>query len=820
MTFDGGGLCPVGFDNNFLGGNKVRRAKKPVFFIVFVFIIAFEYLTFFGVHYKYGDIENTVIKGVDEIRWGIDIQGGVNATFGPDGDYDATKNDMDSAKAVIEQRLLNLNVTDSEVYVDYTKNKVIVSFPWQAGETDFDPESAVKELGETAILTFVKGSEQTGEEVMTGEHVTKAESLGYKDDNGDVNYVVSLELDGTGKTAFGEATTELAGTGNISIWMDDACISDANVNSPITDGKCQIEGNFTYDEAKALADKINAGSLPFKLVATSTNIVSPTLGTGARTAMLIAGIIAFAFVGIYLISTYRLPGFVATIALIGQVVGSIACISGFFEGFDSFTLTIPGIAGIILSIGMGVDANIIVSERIKEELKLGKTLNGAIEQGYKRAWSAVFDSNITVIFVAIILMGSFGSTDSIFGTLLKPFFAMFGASMAGTIYSLGFTLMIGIITNFIFGIFCSRLMLESLAKFKVFRKRSLCGVKDVVDATPVLERKRYSIVQKGKVFYIISSLLVLTFVGLTIAGIPKIAIEFKGGTLISYTYEGEINTSDVESIVKETTGQSCRATLGEDFSSKKSTLQLSFSSKEGISETDQEALKTKLEETYPDNSVEILESTNVSPTNGKTFFGKCLVALLIAVVVMILYIGIRFKNIGGISAGSFAVVALLHDMAMVYGSFVILGFDINSNFIAVLLTIMGYSINSTIIIYDRIRENKRLYGKRLDIAELTNMSITQTIARNVHTNITTIAVMIIVTVVCSLRGVTSIISFSLPLIVGMLSGVYTSMCLAPSLWVKWQQHREKKNPKRPPVSSKKKKKSEYKDTGFGYGAQV
>lgn len=804
-----------------IGGNLVRRVKKPVFFVIFALILAFAYLTFFGVHYKYGDIENTVIKGVDEIRWGIDIQGGVNATFGPDGDYDASKNDMDAAKAVIEQRMLNLNITDSEVYVDYTKNKVIVSFPWQAGETDFDPETAVGELGETAILSFKKGSEQTGEEVMTGEQVEKAQALQYQGDNNETVSVVSLELDKDGKKAFADATTELAGTGNISIWMDDTCISDASVNTAITDGKCQIEGNFTFEEAQALADKINAGSLPFKLVATSTNIVSPTLGTGARTAMLMAGLIAFAFVVIYLIATYRLPGFVASIALIGQVVGTIACVSGFFNGFESFTLTIPGIAGIILSIGMGVDANIIVSERIREELRLGKTLGGAIEQGYKRAWSAVFDSNITVVFVAVILMGSFGSTDSVFGTLLKPFFSMFGASMAGTIYSLGFTLMVGIITNFIFGIFCSRLMLEALSKFKVFRKRSFYGVKDVVDATPVLERKRINFTGKGKVYYAVSIVLVALFAGLTIAGIPKIAIEFKGGTLISYTYSGELNTGDVETLVRDVTGDECVVTTGEDFSSGKQTLKLSFSSKDGISDEEQETLKTELQTKYADNSIETLESTNVSPTNGKTFFAKCLVALLIAVVVMIIYIGVRFRNIGGISAGSFAVLALLHDMVMVYGSFVIFGFDINSNFIAVLLTIMGYSINSTIIIYDRIRENKRLYGKKLNTAELTNLSITQTLTRNIHTNVTTISVMVIVAVVCSLRGVTSIISFAIPLLVGMLSGVYTSMCLTPSLWVKWQQHVEKKKPNRPVTTSKKKKKKTgYKDTGYGYGAQV
>lgn len=806
-----------------LGGKKVRRAKKPVFFIVFALILAFAYLTFFGFYTKYGDIENTVIKGVDEIRWGIDIQGGVNATFGPDGDYDASKQDMDSAKAVIEQRLLNLNITDSEVYVDYTKNKVIVSFPWQAGESDFNPESAVGELGETAILTFVKGSEQTGDQVMTGENVEKAEALRYTDNNNETQCVVSLELDDEGKEAFAEATTELASSsGSISIWMDDTCISNATVNTAITDGKCQIEGDFTYEEAQELADKINAGSLPFKLTATSTNIISPTLGTGARTAMLIAGIIAFIFVALYLVSIYRLPGIVATIALVGQVVGSIACVSGFFKGFESFTLTIPGIAGIILSIGMGVDANIIVSERIKEELRLGKTLSGAIEQGYKRAWAAVFDSNITVIFVAIILMGSFGSTDSIFGTLLKPIFSFFGASMAGTVYSLGFTLLVGIITNFVFGIFCSRLMLESLARFKFFRKRSFFGVKDVVDATPVMEQKRYKITNKFKIYACISSALIILFAALTIAGIPNIAIEFKGGTLLTYSYSGTVDENDVRDIVKEACGEDCTVTIGEDYSSGKNSLQLSFSSKGGIGDAEQTSIKEGLQEAYPDSEIDTLESTNVSPTNGKNFFAKSLVALLLAIVVMVIYIGIRFRNIGGLSAGSFAVGGLIHDMLMVYGSFIIFGYDINSNFIAVLLTIMGYSINSTIIIYDRIRENKRLYGKKLDIQELTNLSITQTITRNIHTNVTTVSVMIIVCIVCSIRGITSIMSFALPMIVGIVSGVYTSMCLVPALWVKWQQHQQKKHPEKNinNYGKKKKKKSGYKDTGYGYGAQV
>ena len=469
------GKKPLGLIN-LSGGLKVRKVKKPVFFIVLLCIIAFGYLTYAGIHTQYGDIKTSYIKGVEDIRWGIDIQGGVNATFEPADNYDATKEEMDAAKAVIEQRLVSLNITDSEVYVDYKKNKVMVSFPWQANEESFDPEAAVSELGETAKLVFRKGKEEKGEQVLTGNDVKKAEVRQTQDETtGNIKYVVSLTLNDSGKKAFADATTELAGKGSISIWMDDKCISAPSVNSAITDGECVIEGNFTYDSAKALSDKINAGSIPFDLKTTSTNIISPTLGEGAKNAMVLAGLIAFIVIAAYIIVIYKLPGFVASIALIGQVIGSIACITGFFGNIDSFTLTIPGIAGIILSIGMGVDANVITAERIKEELNNGKTLNGAIELGYKRAWSAVFDGNITVVFVAIILMGAFGPTDSVFGTLLSPVFSVFGASTAGTIYSLGYTLLVGILLNFVFGIFCSRLMLSSLSKFKCFKKRKLYG---------------------------------------------------------------------------------------------------------------------------------------------------------------------------------------------------------------------------------------------------------------------------------------------------------------------------------------------------------
>lgn len=773
----------------------MKRVKKPVFFIVVLCIAAFAYLTYAGISTQFGDIKTTYIKGVDEIRWGIDIQGGVNATFEPADGYDASESEIDAAKAVIEQRLVSLNITDSDVYADYNKKRVMVSFPWQAGEESFDPEEAVSELGETAILTFRKGSEESGEEILTGTNVKEASATQQPDSNGNAQFVVSLEFDSTGASAFSQATSEMIGQ-QISIWMDDKCISAPRVNSAITDGKCVIEGDFSYESAKALADKINAGSLPFKLQTTSTNIISATLGEGARTAMIIAGAIAFVMIAIYMIFIYKLPGFVASIALFGQVVGTIACISGFFGNIESFTLTIPGIAGIILAIGMGVDANVITAERIKEELRAGKTLNGAIELGYKRAWSAVFDGNITVVFVAVILMGAFGPTDGLFAKLLHPIFFAFGAATAGTIYSLGYTLMVGIILNFVFGIFCSRLMLSSLSKFKAFKKRTLYGGYDENDEKAkekyqASKDRKLNVVGNKKKFYGASIALFAAFAIVTAVFGLSVAIEFKGGTIISYTYTGDIDTSAVEQVVNDSISEKAIVTKGTNFSSDDTTIKLSFSSDEGISDDKQSTLAAALKEKFPDNNIELLESSDVSASNGLEFFFKCLVAVAAAAVITIIYIAFRFRKIGGISAGVFSVVALIHDMIMVYGCFAICRFDINANFMAVLLTILGYSINATIIIYDRIRENRRLIGNKMELDELVNLSITQTVGRSINTTVTTVLAMAVVCIVCMIYGVSSIISFAFPLIIGMIAGVYSSNCIAPTLWVAWQDHKAK-----------------------------
>lgn len=468
---------------------KVKRVKKPVFFVVFVLIGLFALSVLFGWSSWFGDIETVYIKGVNDIRFGIDIKGGVDVTFTPPEGFDASETQLDAAKEVIVQRMIKLNITDYEAYVDYSSDRIIVRFPWKEGETDFDPEAAVKELGETAELTFREGIETDNlgapagvtlsNVILTGKDVAEAFAYYDQSDNaGSDRWQVSLELTADGAQKFHDATARLYQEGGtISIWMDDTCVSYPRVNAVISDGRASISGNFDGESAKKLADQINSGALPFKLVTASFSTISPSLGMGALEAMIVAGIIAFAFIALYIIVIYRLPGLVAVIALIGQVAGTLAFVSGYFGINDSSILTIPGIAGIILAVGMGVDANVITAERIKEELAEGKTLDGSLASGYKRALSAILDGNITMILVAIILMGAFGTPDSLFSKMLHFVFFMFGPSTAGTIYSFGYTLLTGTVLNLFFGVLCSRLMVMSLSGFKALRDPWLYGGK-------------------------------------------------------------------------------------------------------------------------------------------------------------------------------------------------------------------------------------------------------------------------------------------------------------------------------------------------------
>ncbi len=774
------------------------RITKPVFFIVFLLIVAFTLLSTMGVSTRYGDIESHIIWGIDDIRWGIDIRGGVNVTFGVPEDYaasnDITEDDLNAAKSIIETRLVDKSINDYEVFVDITSNNIIVQFPWQADDTSFDPEAAVKEIGETAMLTFRESYDvdenglptgATENIILQGADVKSARAM-YNPETGE--HIVSLEFEESGTKAFADATERLVGD-CISIWMDDICISYPNVNERIGDGSAQISGNFDADSAKALADKINGGALPFKLEIENLSTISPILGMGARDAMALAGVIAFALISVFMIAYYRLPGLVAVIALAGQVAGMFAAITGFFGFNDASSLTLPGIAGIILSIGMGVDANVISAERIREELKAGRTIDGAIKNGFERGFTAILDSNLTVIIVAVILMAVFGT--------------WFGASTEGTIYSFGFTLLAGVVMNFIMACWATRLMLTALSQFKLLRKPWLYGGsksvnaesgKDTVKVIEVKAKTNFDFVKNTKIYVIISASLIALTAIFSFILVPDVDIRFKGGTMVTYSYTGDIDTNEVKSTVEALGTPRATVTTGTSFTGGLNTIVISFAADEKMDDDMLMSINDTMVETFVDNNVENIDTTNVSASSGTAFFISCLIAVVVAFVLLVIYIAFRFQKIGGWSAGVIAICCLLHDVILTYAVYVFGGMALDSNFMAVILTLLGYSINNTIIIYDRLRENRARYGKKMTGAELVNLSINQTLTRSIITTATTVSAMISIAVVCSLMGVTSILSFAIPLAIGMLVGFYSSVCVAGPLWIWWANRKEQKAP--------------------------
>ena len=455
----------------------MKKTPRGIFLVVVLLIATFAYTSFFGVYSSYGDRQDTVIRGAADIRFGIDIRGGVDVTFAPENDIDATDEQMDAIRAVLEQRLVGQNITDYELYVDYGHDQVTVRFPWQSDEVDFDPHEAVAELGETALLSFYYGTTQD-ELVTTGEGAHAMPSWA-QDELGAQIPSVELTLTGDAVQKFAEATERQYNNnkGQISIWLDEQMITAPAVQAIITDGKATITGEMiaTYNDAEALANKINAGALPFNIKSEGDSVLSPTLGAEALNAMVMAGLIALLLVAIYIICWYRLPGVVAIIAIVGQIAATIAFISGYFPSFNSFTLTLPGIAGILLSIGIGVDANVITAERVREELRRGKTINGAVRAGSKNSFWAIFDGNITVLIVSIVLMGVFGPPSSLWSKMLSVVLWMFPASTTGMVYSFGYTLFIGVGLNFVFGVALSRLMLRSVSQFKFLRNPWLYG---------------------------------------------------------------------------------------------------------------------------------------------------------------------------------------------------------------------------------------------------------------------------------------------------------------------------------------------------------
>lgn len=778
----------------------MKKKKSWPFFVVAVLILAAAYLTFFGVRVTNGDLTTTYIKGASDIRWGIDIRGGVDATFMPADDYDATPEEMEAASQVIRTRMVAKGITDYEVYTDTAKDRIIVRFPWQAGETEYDPERAIKELGDTALLTFREGlsvDEQgrpNGAVILEGRDLIESVPTMYRDQTtGGYQYAVSFKLSPEGTTAFAEATQKNLG-GIISIWMDDTLISYPTVSAVITGGEGVIEGNFTAEEVKELAEKIQGGALPFRLDTRDYSSISPTLGLGAKDVMIQAGMIAFVLVALYIVLKYRLPGFVGVFALLGQAVIMVAAVTRLLPDVPSFTLTLPGIAGIILSIGMGVDANIITAERIREEIRSGKTIDGSVTLGFQRAFSAILDGNVTNVIVAVILMGAFGPASSIFSKI----FFLFGQTTAGAIYSFGYTLLMGVIANMIMGVYASKIMLRGISRLKCFRNPWFYGgVKDAVpDAAPAQEKEPIDFVGRRKIFFTVSAALIAIAVVVSFVPGVNLDIQFKGGSIVSYSYQGDIDMNQFQRVFEDAVGGSVSIQQGEELLTGAKSVTLSLAQDQGISAEVQQKATDALQAAFPSANVAVTSVTNVDAVIGREFFQKCSLAVVFAVILMILYIAARFRVMNGWSAGVMAALVLLHDVVAVYATFVLFGFSINENFIAAALTILGYSINATIVIYDRIRENRKLLGAKVPFGKLVNLSVNQSLGRAFGTSFSTILAMVVVAVMGFVYGLNSIVTFAFPLIVGLVVGLYSSVCLAGPLWVFWQERAEAKGKKK------------------------
>ena len=762
-----------------------KKGKSWPLFVVAILIVVFSLTAIFGVSYQYGDTKNIYIKGASDIRFGIDIRGGVDVTFMPAGDVDATPEQMTAAKTVIEDRLVGLGITDYESYVDSNKDRIIVRFPWKTGEADFNPQTAIDEIGTTAKMVFRKGSTADGEEILSGDDVTSANAA-YNETEG---WVVQLKFNSAGAAAFADATTEqAANNGTISIWLDDENISTATVDEAITGGEAIIKGNFDQDSASTLANQINSGALPFALSAESYSTISPSLGAKSLEVMVLAGIIAFALVAVMMIVRYRLPGTIATISLFGQVVATLAVVSGYFTVFPGSTLTLPGIAGIILGIGMGVDANVITAERIKEELAKNKTLPAAVKSGFKMGLTPIIDGNVTIVIVAAILMGAFGPTDGFWAKVFNPIFFWFGPS-TGTVYSFGFTLLTSVLLNFVFGVWATRVMIRGAVHCKALRNPWLYGGKK--DGTAEYKTPHINFIGNRKKFYTFScALIAIVLVFCAVFGV-KMDVEFKGGSMVTLSYEGDVDLPSLKSEIGSQLGQSdLTLQTGSDISGNQ-TLTVTLPGSQTLTTEQLDDMLTAINEAHPENNFEQNEVSNVNATIGKEFLFKSLVALVAACVLILAYVAFRFRKIGGLKAGSTAIVALLHDMFVVFGVFVILRIPLNGNFIAAVLTILGYSINDTVVIYDRIRENSALYSKKqMGLAELVNLSVNQSFSRSLMTSITTCLALGVVCVVSVIYRLDSIYTFAFPLLFGMVSGVYSTICIATPLWVDWKSKKK------------------------------
>lgn len=697
------------------------------------------------------------------IRQGLDLAGGVSITYQVVGDENPSAEDMGDTIYKLQKRVETYS-TEAQVYQEGA-DRINIEIPGVS-----DANSILEDLGRPGALYFIAQTDADGNQnysytgsgatgyslnktmeelktagsiVLEGTDVGTAQGGSGSDSLGNSQFVVDLTFTGEGTTKFADATTKAFAKGEtIGIYYDGDFISVPTVQAALTDGKAQITGMGSFEEAEKIASQIRIGGLKLELEELRSNVVGAQLGEEAVKTSLQAALIGLIIIAIFMIVVYRLPGLSSVLALI-----IYTCLIVISLNIFEITLTLPGIAGIILSIGMAVDANVIIFARIREEITAGKTVRSSIDAGFQKALSAIVDGNVTTLIAAFVL----------------------GVKGSGTVKGFAYTLALGIVLSMFTALVVTRLILRAF--FAV-------GLKDVKFYGTNKEKGTVNFLGKKNIFFAASiAVIVLGFVFMGINGastgkVLNYSLDFVGGTSTNVTFNEDMELSAIDAnvvpVFSDVTGDGAVQVQKVAGSN-----EVIFKTRE-LNVEERQALEDALVEKFGVNK-ELITAETISSTISSEMKSDAVVAVIIATICMLIYIWFRFKDIRFAAS---SVAALVHDVLVVLAFYAVAKVSVGSTFIACMLTIVGYSINATIVIFDRIRENLGSMLKKDTLEELVNRSISQTLSRSIFTSLTTF----IMVAALYILGVTSIKEFALPLMVGIVCGTYSSVCITGALW--------------------------------------
>lgn len=740
---------------------KKQKRNAIIGLIIFVLLTAgFVYAVVFGI----GSSES---GKASDIPLGLDLQGGVSVTYEIE-EKNATSEEINATIDKLQRRVDGYS-PDGTVYRQ-GNDRITVEIPLDTSK--YDPNEVLDELGRPGKLEFLdsdnysiwasnqQAASATGTDAeqasytdaLTGSDVKNAEAGRTTDSTGAEEYVVSLQFTDAGAKKFADVTSANVGK-PVYIIYDNKVVSAPNVREAITGGSAQIDGMEDYDEASNLANTIKIGALPLTLSELSSQVVGAQLGSNALKTSLEAGVIGLILIFILMIVVFRFPGFLSAIALCCYTILEL-----FFLNVMNISLTLPGIAGIILSIGMAVDANVIIFTRIKEEIAAGKTVKTAVQNGFHKALSAIIDGNVTTIIAGIVLL--------LMGT--------------GTVKGFARTLILGIVLSMFSALFITRFLLNAFVTLGVTSKK-LYGT--------ARHKKVYNYTKNFK--YAITFSLIVIVTGIAFLFINKgissrgnalnYSLEFSGGTTTTVTFNEPYTLEQAEDkivpVIEDATGVEHGSV---QIQTVNNSNQIIFKTT-SLNEDTRAKLADNLKADF-NLKDEDIETQNISSTISKETQRDAVLAVVIAAILMLVYIAFRFTDVW---FGVAAVLALLHDVMFVFFAYSVGYLSVGGTFIACMLTIVGYSINSTIIIFDRIRENlKQMHADKDGYDLIVNTSISQTFSRNIYTNLTTFVTVLALFII----GVSSLKEFTFTLMVGLVAGTYSSICITGPLWLTLKRH--------------------------------